>query len=91
MIQPLGSRVLIEPIKVAELMSAGGIMLGEEIAPQSIRAKVVAVGPDATTVEVGDVVYVSQFSPTECRDIPSDKTLICPEEDILAKANDTTK
>lgn len=93
MIQPLGNRVLIEPVKQAEaVLSAGGIVLGEDKAPQSVKAKVLAIGPEVTTVKVGDIIYVAQFSPTECRDKPDEKTLICPVEDIMAiEANASEK
>ena len=44
MIKPLGARLLIVPIK-QDHKTSGGIMLGEEIAPQSLKAEVLAVGP----------------------------------------------
>lgn len=85
MLVPLGSRVILEPVKL-EQKEVGGFVVDESLfkAPQSIRCSVVAVGEDASVVKVGDVVLVSQFGPTEAKENPLDKTLVCAEEDILA-------
>lgn len=82
-IQPLQNRILIQQAKDAIAMTASGIILGEERAPQSIKANVLAVGPDCKLVKVGDLVLVSQFSPTEARESQTDKTLIANEDDVL--------
>lgn len=87
MLKPLGSRLLIKKVIVKEITSAGGIITsGEETAPASIRAEVVAVGPDVdpTIFKVGNVVLVAQFAPTQAKEIPSDDTYIVPCEDVLA-------
>lgn len=85
MIVPLGNRLLVKPVKVKEIVHASGLVTsGEEIAPQSLKAKVVAVGPDVVAIKVDDVILVSQFAPTQAKEIPSDDTLIVPAEDVLA-------
>jgi len=83
MIKPLGSRLLVVPVK-QDHKTSGGIMLGEEVAPQSLKAEVLAVGPEVKDFKVGDVILVSQFAPTQAKELPSDKTLIVPAEDVLA-------
>jgi hypothetical protein len=45
---------------------------------------VLAAGPDCKLVKVGDLILVSQFSPTEARERQSDKSLIANEDDVLA-------
>lgn len=83
MIKPLGSRLLVVPVK-EDHKTTGGIMVGEEIAPQSMKAEVVAVGPEVKDFKAGDVILVSQFAPTQAKESPVDKTLIVPAEDVLA-------
>ena len=85
MIKPLGERLLIEPFKENEIKTRAGIIIGEVAVPQSIKAKVVAVGPDVEGFEVGDIIFVSQFAPTECREDVSSKTMVVPFYDVLAK------
>lgn len=85
MIQPLGSRLLIEPVQKQEFKTDSGIIIGDVQVPQSIKATVIAVGPEAAGFEPGDIVFVSQFAPTEVRESVKDKTLTVPQEDILAK------
>lgn len=84
MVQPLGSRLLVEPLK-EEQKTKAGIVLGESVAPQSVKVKVIAVGPDVEGFEVGDTVFVSQYAPTECRETVADNTLTVPCEDVIAK------
>lgn len=83
MIKPLGTRLLVEPVK-EEHKTNTGIMLGEELAPQSLKAKVLAAGPEVKDFKVGDIILVSQFAPTQAKESPADKTLIVPAEDVLA-------
>ena len=85
MIKPLGSRLLIEPYTEKDMKTAAGIIIGEVAVPQSMKMKVLAKGPDAGGFVVGDLIFVSQFAPTECREDASQKTMIVPCEDVLAK------
>lgn len=84
MIKPLGTRLLIEPIKVEQAKTATGFLVSDEVAPQSLRAKVLAVGPEVKDFSVDDVVLVAQYAPTQAKENPLDKTLIVPAEDVLA-------
>lgn len=84
MVQPLGTRLLVEPLK-EETKTKAGIVLGESIAPQSVKMKVLAIGPEVKDFKVGEVVFVSQYAPTECRESVADNTLTVPCEDVIAK------
>ena len=84
MIKPLGNRLLIKPIKQKEIATNSGILVSEEIAPQSLKAEVIATGDEVKDFKAGDVILVSQFAPTQAKELPSDDTLIVPAEDILA-------
>lgn len=86
MLKPLGSRLLVQPIKSsATVTTATGLMYEdtEFKAPQSLRAKVLAIGPDVTGITVGSEIFCSQFAPTQALEKPGDKTVIVPEEDVL--------
>lgn len=55
---PLGDRVLVEPLEEAEV-TAGGIVLPDNVREKPQRGKVLAVGPGSRTVH-GDVVAVGK-------------------------------
>ena len=85
MIKPLGSRLLIEPFKETDMTTKSGIIIGEVAVPQSMKMKVLAVGPDVKDFDIDDMIFVSQFAPTECRENAASKTMVVPSEDVLAK------
>lgn len=84
-VKPLGNRVLIEPYKETEMKTKAGIIIGDVQVPQSIKVSILAVGDEVKGFDVGDVVFVSQFAPTETRENVQDKSMVVPAEDILAK------
>lgn len=84
-VKPLGNRVLIEPYKEAEMKTKSGIIIGDVQVPQSIKVTIMAVGDEVKGFDVGDIVFVSQFAPTETRENVQDKSMTVPAEDILAK------
>ena len=84
-VKPLGNRVLIEPYKETEMKTKAGIIIGDVQVPQSIKVSILAVGDEVKGFDVGDVVFVSQFAPTETRENVQDKSMTVPAEDILAK------
>jgi co-chaperonin GroES (HSP10) len=84
-IKPLGNRVLIEEFKVSETKTKGGIIIGDVQVPQSIKVKILALGEDVKGFEVEEVVFVSQFAPTETAETAADKTMVIPAKNILAK------
>jgi co-chaperonin GroES (HSP10) len=54
--RPLGNKVLIERV-AAEKLSSGGILLQRSDGPD--KAKILAVGPEAKEVAVGEVALVN--------------------------------
>lgn len=91
MIQPLGTRLLVEEDKLKLATTDAGIIIGEERVPQSVRCRVLASAKDCT-IKPGEIVYIAQFSLTECRENSASKTLIAHEEDVLGvEANEPTK
>jgi chaperonin GroES len=89
-IQPLGDRVLIQPLE-AEEKTKGGIILPDTAKEKQQEGKVIAVGkgrlddgkPVALEVKVGDKVLYGKYSGTEIK-VDGDEMLIVKEEDILA-------
>lgn len=84
MIRPLGNRILIEQIVEKEKQLASGLYVSDETAPASIKAKVLEIGPDCTAIVDGDIVFVSQFGPTQVKENINDHTLMVSEDDVLA-------
>lgn len=89
MVKPQGSRIYAELIEAPrEFKTSSGLILGGGVvAPESVLAKVLVMGPTAsefTEASVGDTIAVAQFSPTKLQEKPTDKTFIIPAEDVLA-------
>lgn len=91
-LQPLGDRVVVEPIEQEET-TASGIVLPESAKEKPQRGKIVAVGPGgrdedgdriAMDVAVGDIIVYAQYAGTKFK-IDDSKLLILGEKDILAK------
>lgn len=92
-LQPLGDRVIVEPIEQEE-MTASGIVLPESAKERPQRGTILAVGPGrldddgdkriAMDVKVGDVVLYAQYSGTQFK-IDDKKYLVLSEKDILAR------
>jgi chaperonin GroES len=89
-IQPLGDRVLIQPLE-AEEKTKGGIILPDTAKEKQQEGKVIAAGKgrveDGKVIElevkVGDKVLYGKYSGTEIK-IDGEDMLIVKEEDILA-------
>jgi len=85
-IQPLGERVLIEPLE-AETKTASGIIIPDTAKEKPSKGTVVAVGKTAEgkdlTVKNGDTVLYGKFSGTEV-ELEGKTYLIMQESDILA-------
>jgi len=84
MIVPLGTRILVKKLEKQEVKLDSGIYMKEEVAPDSVKGEVVALGPDVNGLKIGDIVLYAQFAPTQAKELPSDNTYIVPSEDILA-------
>lgn len=94
-LQPLGDRIVVEPIEQEEV-TASGIILPESAKERPQRGKVLAVGPGARDddgkriamdVSEGDVVVYAQYAGTNFK-VDEKKLLILSEKDILAKVVD---
>jgi len=89
-VQPLGDRVLLQPLE-AEEKTAGGIIVPDSAKEKPQEGKIVAVGKgkveDGKTivmeVKVGDKVLYGKYSGTEIS-VAGEDMLIVKEEDILA-------
>ncbi len=93
-IQPLGDRVLVEPIKEDE-MNKGGIIIPDTAKEKPQQGKVVALGTGklddkgekiAFNVKEGDKVLMPKYGGTEVK-IDDKEYQIMREEDILAVIN----
>ena len=89
-IQPLGDRVLVEPLE-AEDKTSGGIIIPDTAKEKQQRGKVVAVGKGRTNeegkltpleVKAGDQVLFGRYSGSEIK-IGATDYLIVKEDDIL--------
>lgn len=90
-LQPLGARVIVEPIEQEEV-TAGGIILPETAKEKPQEGKILAVGPGdrddegkriPMDVKVGERVLYAKYSGTEVK-VDGKKLLILKENDILA-------
>ena len=90
MIKPLGSRVVIEPLK-EEKMTESGIVIPDSAEKRPIKGRVVAVGEgkindkgerQILSVKEGDTVLFKEYGPEKIK-IGERELLIADEEDIL--------
>ena len=89
-IQPLGDRVLVEPLE-AEDKTSGGIIIPDTAKEKQQRGKVIAVGKGRVNeegkvtpleVKANDLVLFGRYSGSEIKVGPNDY-LIIKEDDIL--------
>lgn len=81
-IKPLADRVVAVREKAQE-KTASGLYLPDSSKEKPVMAEVVATGPDAKKVKVGDKIVYKEYSTTELK-IDDVEYLIVKEEDILA-------
>ena len=90
-IQPLGDRVLVQAIEVAEQVK-GGILIPDSAKEKPQEAKVIALGTGKLDdkgnkipfdVKVGDVVLTSKYGGTEVK-YDDEEYKIVSDSDILA-------
>ena len=90
-IQPLGDRVLVQAIEVAEQVK-GGILIPDSAKEKPQEAKVVALGTGKLDdkgnkipfdVKVGDIVLTSKYGGTEVKSDDQDYKILS-SSDILA-------
>ena len=89
-IQPLGDRVLVEPLE-AEDKTSGGIIIPDTAKEKQQRGKVIAVGKGRVNeegkvtpleVKANDLVLFGRYSGSEIK-VGSNDYLIIKEDDIL--------
>ena len=90
-IQPLGDRVLVEPVKEDEIKK-GGIIIPDTAKEKPQEGKVVAVGPGRLDedgkripmeVKKGDRILMGKYAGTEVK-IDGEEHIIMREDDVLA-------
>ena len=90
-IQPLGDRIIVQPLEAAEI-TKGGIVLPDTAKEKPQEGKVVAVGKGKVTdkgvqpleVKAGDRVLYGKYSGTEISTKEGQEYLIMREEDVFA-------
>ena len=81
-LQPLGDYIVAVG-EEAEAKTASGLYLPDNAKEKPKTAKVVAAGPNAKQVKVGDRIVYKTYSTTEVK-IGPDEYILVKEEDILA-------
>ena len=81
-VKPLSDYIVAEP-EVAATKTASGLYLPDKTTEKPKVAKVVAVGPAARQVKVGDRILYKSYSPTEVK-VDGTEYLLVKEEDVLA-------
>lgn len=81
-IQPLGDYVVAQA-EEAQKKTASGLYLPGNAQEKPKTAKVVAVGPQANQVKVGDRIIYKSYSHTDVK-VGSEDYILVKEEDVLA-------
>ena len=79
MLQPLGKRILIQPIVPEEKKS---ILILKEESPQTF--KVIAIGDEVKKVNINDTIFIASFSTSEFK-FNEEKYTLIQENNIIAK------
>jgi chaperonin GroES len=69
--------------EMAESKTASGLYLPDKAQEKPKTAKVVAAGPNAKQVKVGDRIVYKSYSTTEVK-VGADEFILVKEEDVLA-------
>ena len=81
-IQPLHDKVLIAENK-RESTTTSGIILDSQGVGESKSGTVLAIGPDVTDVQVGDVIYL-MWNKAQIVKVGDAQRVIIKQEDIVA-------
>ncbi|HVV66462.1 MAG TPA: co-chaperone GroES [Candidatus Saccharimonadales bacterium] len=81
-LEPLGDYIVAVG-EEAEPKTASGIYLPEKATEKPKTAKVVATGPTARQIKVGDRIVYKSFSTTEVK-VGKEEYILVKEEDVLA-------
>ncbi len=91
-LQPLGSRVFIEPVSAEKTTKSGIVLPDSAGGDKPIMGKIIAVGPGKKdedgdtipmTVKISDTVLFKKYGPDEI-ELEGKKYLVADEDDILA-------
>lgn len=80
---PLKKRVLVAENKTETKSEAGIILDGANSVRESRTGTVLAVGPDVTTVKVGDLIYL-EWNKAAVVKVDGAQRVIIEEDDIVA-------
>ena len=89
-IQPIGDRILVQPMEENEQVK-GGIIIPDSAKEKPQNAKVIALGTGKTDkdgkkvpfeVKVGDIVLISKYGGTEVK-LDGEKCTLLREDDVL--------
>ncbi len=97
MFEPLGDKLIVQPVE-AEEMSAGGILIPDLENARTVKAKVLAKGPGAyqfghlipTSTEIGDNVLYQHFSAFKF-EYEGTEYHIIKESEIICKVKENEK
>jgi chaperonin GroES len=81
-LQPLGDYIVAIG-EEAENKTASGLYLPDKAQEKPKTAKVVATGPNAKQVKVGNRIIYKSYSTTEVK-VDGDEYILVKEEDVLA-------
>lgn len=81
-LRPLGDYI-VAVSEEAETKTASGLYLPDKAQEKPKTAKVVAVGPEAKQVKVGDRIVYKSYSNTDVK-VGKDEYILVKEEDVLA-------
>ncbi len=84
-LKPLGDYVVAVG-EQAETKTASGLYLPDKAQEKPKTAKVVATGPNAKQIKVGDRIVYKSYSTTDVK-VGKDDYILVKEEDILATVN----
>ena len=84
-LKPLGDYVVAEH-EEASNKTASGLYLPDNAKEKPKTAKVLAVGPDAKQIKVGDRIVYKSYSTTEVK-IDKTEYILVKQEDVLATVN----
>jgi len=82
-IQPLGARVLVEPV-AAETETKSGIIIPDTAQEKPLQAKVLAIGSDVKDIEIGSTVLYGNYTGITF-DYENKTYLMLENSDIIAK------
>jgi len=85
-IQPLADYVVAQTEK-AETKTASGLYLPDKAQEKPKTAKVIAVGPNAKQIKIGDRILYKSYSTTDVK-VAGEDYILVKEEDVLATVND---